>query len=389
MRRKDLPRVRLGRKPEARSARTTGLPKIAAKRDFWEKEGRSVSAHGGVAPPCGASDSPDAGTKRSQRRVGRILRQYERSLTFRRFVVCGERTCPASASAANPKRARRAFLFWFVAGFYRKRARRAGLASARIIGGTADALVQTLQGVEHFFALQRLIVPYNAIVSLDLTQNAELTYVNCSFNRLTELNVSGLAKLGSLNCENNYLTALDLSGVTSLFWLYCRSNKLEALDVSDNTALEFIETFDNNLSEFDPTGLTELKFLHIDHNKLTFLDMSRNKKLEGGGFVVRNNYMERLVLTDIENFAIDWEDIEEQNPKTGYDRYAWYADAECTVPVQGDPEANGQTLYCKYIPNDYTIYFSANGGTGARFGACTVRRGQMCGGKRAVFCGKY
>lgn len=49
----------------------------------------------------------------------------------------------------------------------------------------------------------------------------------------------------------------------------------------------------------------------------------------------------------------------------GYDTVEWFSDAAYTQKVTGDVEAQGQTLYARRVANDYTIVFSANGGSGA------------------------
>ena len=136
--------------------------------------------------------------------------------------------------------------------------------------------------------------------------------------------------------------------------------------------LEVIETFDNRLTAIDVRHLEHLRFLHVDHNQLKELDMSHNQKLEGGGFVVRNNVAERIYLPNQPGLIIDREDYEEQNPILGHDRVVWYLDPEFTVQAPEYLEAEGQTLYSQRVPNRYTIYFSANGGSGSMAGQSAV-----------------
>ena len=216
--------------------------------------------------------------------------------------------------------------------------------------------------------LVRLYCGNNRLEELDLSANPELGYLSCSFNRLDRLDLTGHSKLVALNCEMNQMEELDLSGCGELLSLYCRNNNLTRLDLTDNGKLEFIETFDNSLTTIDVRHLTNLRFLHIDHNRLTQLDMSQNQKLEGGGFVVRNNIAEKIYLPVQPGLMIDREDYEEQDPVEGYDRVAWYLDPEFTLPVPDYLEAQGQTLYSQRIPNRYTIYFTPNGGSGSMAG---------------------
>ena len=214
-------------------------------------------------------------------------------------------------------------------------------------------------------ALRQLSCTYNQLTSLDLSHNPLLAYVSCGYNRLTDLDLSGHRALIALNCEMNQLTALNLSGCTGLLTLYCRNNLLPELELSDNTALEFIETFSNRLTDIDVSHLANLRFLHIDHNQLTHLDLSGNRKLEGGGFVARNNRMETIVLPDQPALTVYLDDYEEQDPVEGSDRAEWFLDPDFQTPAPKTIQAQGQTLYSRRIPNQYTVYFAPNGGMGS------------------------
>lgn len=227
--------------------------------------------------------------------------------------------------------------------------------------------IADLTGIEHFTALESLNVSNNRLTKLDVRANTRLRYLYCATNFLTSLDVTRCAELIDLNCERNQLTTLDLSGNPKLQQLYCRHNFLSALDVSHNLELVFIETFDNQLTQFDASMLKKLRFLHIDYNRLTELDMSHNPVLEGNGFVAANNSLNRLTLPNIPDFSVEAEVFLEQNPRTGYDRTEWYYDQDYTRPI-GEKDvimATGQTVYARWVPNPYTVYYRANGGTGS------------------------
>ena len=217
-------------------------------------------------------------------------------------------------------------------------------------------------------ALTQLSCAYNQLSQLDVSQNTQLKYFSCSYNRLTQLDLTGHGQLISLNCEMNQLTSLKLAGCTKLLSLYCRNNLLPELDLTDNSSLEFIETFSNRLTSIDVRHLKKLRFLHIDHNQLTELDMSQNTELEGGGFVVRNNFVEKILLPTQPDLTVYLDDYGEQDPIEGYDKVAWYLDPSFEQEAPKELSAQGQTLYSKRIPNHYTIYFSANGGSGSMSG---------------------
>lgn len=239
--------------------------------------------------------------------------------------------------------------------------------------------IASLEGIETFVNLEKLYCSNNLLTTLDVSGNPKLKTLLCDINRLTELDLSHNPALINLNCELNYLTSLNLTGCTELDWLYCRHNLLSQLDLSTNTKLTFIETFDNRLTSIDVSMLTQLGFLHIDHNKLTELDLSHNTALvnDGSGFVVRNNYIRKLILPDHENLTVKPDVYAEQNDQDGYAETEWYLDQGFTQPVEGDIQAKGQTLYAKWIPNPYTISFHANGGTGTIAPISTVYDAQV------------
>lgn len=224
-----------------------------------------------------------------------------------------------------------------------------------------------LTGISHFTALERLNVNNNRLTSLDVSKNTRLTSLYCATNALGHLDVTGCPELVDLNCERNRLTELNLAGNPKLVQLYCRHNSLTQLDVSRNLKLVFIETFDNSLTSFDCSMLKKLEFLHIDYNKLTTLNMSGNPALKDSGFVAANNHLDTLVLPNIPDFTVDAEVFYEQNPRTGYDTVEWYLDSSFTRPVHPEDQlpANGQTVYARWVPNPYTVYYRANGGQGS------------------------
>lgn len=224
-----------------------------------------------------------------------------------------------------------------------------------------------LTGISHFTALERLNVNNNRLTSLDVSKNTRLTSLYCATNALEHLDVTGCPELVDLNCERNRLTELNLACNPKLVQLYCRHNSLTQLDVSRNLELVFIETFDNSLTSFDCSMLKKLEFLHIDYNKLTTLNMSGNPALKDSGFVAANNHLDTLVLPNIPDFTVDAEVFYEQNPRTGYDTVEWYLDSSFTRPVSPEDQlpANGQTVYARWVPNPYTVYYRANGGQGS------------------------
>lgn len=251
----------------------------------------------------------------------------------------------------------------------------------------SEQKISDLQGIEVFTNLEELDCSRNSLTTLDLSENTLLKTVNCSYNqiselslinqpdlsslscnynRLTYLDVSNKPKLRALSCEYNYIEQLNITGNTSLEWLNVRTNLLKELDTTDNVKLKVIEAFDNRLETINVATLSDLEFLNVATNRLKELDLSQNTNLSvmGGGFAASNNILEKIILPLQPNLQIELSSFEEQDPISGYDRVKWFKDEDFNIELTDSISAQGQTIYSKRIPNDYKVYFSANGGNG-------------------------
>lgn len=102
--------------------------------------------------------------------------------------------------------------------------------------------ISSLEGIEYFTSLTKLICSDNSLGSLDLSRNTELKVLYCS---------------------NNELTYLDLSQNTKLEELTCYDNKLPMLDLSNNKSLTGYKNFSGQdivLQEVDRTGNAEYPY---------------------------------------------------------------------------------------------------------------------------------
>lgn len=168
---------------------------------------------------------------------------------------------------------------------------------------------------------------------LDLTQNTELNYLNCSHNGLEELDLAKCKKISSVSCEWNMIKVLDLRQCAKLEYLNCANNLIGELDFS-NTRIGYLlaqnnkitkinmgdKTFDtpkstavsgsvlnepylymklndNLISEIDLSKQKNLNWLEITNNKLTHLDISNCERL--GGLHCANNQLIELVVGKI------------------------------------------------------------------------------------------
>lgn len=161
--------------------------------------------------------------------------------------------------------------------------------------------IANLKGIEHFSALLELNCSRNRqMETLDLSNNTELTSLNCDYDQLTALDLSNNVALNIIKCYDNQLTILDVSKNINLVKLDCSGNKLSSLDVSkcgqlseltcfrnqltsldvySNTALTSLVCYENQLTSLDVSNNPELFRLNCYTNKLTSLDVSKNTKL--------------------------------------------------------------------------------------------------------------
>ena len=143
--------------------------------------------------------------------------------------------------------------------------------------------------------------PGNRIISLDVSNNAALTNLDCSNNLLTTLDVSGNTELISLTCVNNRLISLDVGKNTVLTELWCYNNQLTFLDISENTALKDLRCDNNQLTSLNVSKNTALEVLYCPKNQLTLLDVSSNTALKE--LICSNN---QLISLDVsKNMALE------------------------------------------------------------------------------------
>lgn len=123
-----------------------------------------------------------------------------------------------------------------------------------------DTQYDNLVGLKYFPNLQTLICFDNDMDELNLSENTELTYLDCS--------------------QNNLRNTLDLSKNKKLKTLICRNNKIETLNLENNAALEKLEFTNNRVKNIDLSKNTNLIELVCENNNLESLDLINNKKLK-------------------------------------------------------------------------------------------------------------
>ena len=165
-----------------------------------------------------------------------------------------------------------------------------------------DRFITSLKGIEYFTSLVELNCQYNSIVSLDLSKNTELMYLNCYHNMLqgpldltkneklvgiacqncpglTEIVSPVLNDLEVLSFENTGITSIDTSKYPKLSRISLSATEMETLDVSQNPELVSISAYNTNLSTLDVSSNPKLEYLSLQQSNLTHLDVSDNPVL--------------------------------------------------------------------------------------------------------------
>ena len=138
----------------------------------------------------------------------------------------------------------------------------------------------SLEGIQYFKNLTELILNSGEVLlSLDLSKNVELKYLDCQNNSLSSLDLSHNTKLYRLDCRRNHLSTLDLSNNTDLSDLYCSSNQLTSLDLSNNQELRTLSCSYNKLTFLDLLNNRNLRSLDCKYNQLQTLDLSNSQEL--------------------------------------------------------------------------------------------------------------
>lgn len=140
------------------------------------------------------------------------------------------------------------------------------------------------------------------LISLDLSNNPELTWLNCDNNRLTNLNISANTKLRSFFCNYNRLTSLDVSNNPELIYLGCNNNQLESLDISMNKQLFNLDCSNNLLTDLDVSNNTQLNRFTCNNNQLINLDISNCTQLVK---LICNNNIDLSIIYVWRDFDID------------------------------------------------------------------------------------
>lgn len=171
--------------------------------------------------------------------------------------------------------------------------------------------IQSMTGIEDFIALEELRCNNCSLDSLGLYNNPSLSYLDCGNNDLLILNVSSCTSLETLIC-NGYgaqLLSLDLSQNAALKYLDC-NYQLNSLLLAPTVDLNFLDYSYNDLgTALNVSQMPSLITLLCSGNGLSTIDISQNPALEM--FIGNNNQFTTLDVT--QNLLLNYLDCSQND----------------------------------------------------------------------------
>lgn len=137
--------------------------------------------------------------------------------------------------------------------------------------GEDESTIMSLEGLEFFTGLEKIVLPNNNFLELDLSGRTALTDVDVSGNKeITSINLKGCSALKTVNASlDKALESMDLQGCTSLVSCIAFGTKLKSIDVSACTLLESLIVYASSLSSLDVSACTALTNLNAGCSTLT------------------------------------------------------------------------------------------------------------------------
>lgn len=163
--------------------------------------------------------------------------------------------------------------------------------------------IKDIKGIEDFTDLKTLLFNDNKVAGrVDLSNNIQLTRLECKNNLITDLNVSNNSGLTRLYCNNNKITTLSLG--VNLTFIDAQNNLLSTLNLSVSPNLSFLFLDNNNFQSIDFSQNLSLSGISINDNNLTKLELSNNTSLTN--LYANNNLINEVKGLEIINTLIQF-----------------------------------------------------------------------------------
>lgn len=144
--------------------------------------------------------------------------------------------------------------------------------------GEDESTIMSLEGLEFFTGLEKIVLPNNNFLELDLSGRTALTDVDVSGNKeITSINLKGCSALKTVNASlDKALESMDLQGCPSLVSCIAFGTKLKAIDVSSCTLLESLIVYAGSLTSLDVSACKVLTNLNAGCSTLTSVKLPAN-----------------------------------------------------------------------------------------------------------------
>ncbi len=111
------------------------------------------------------------------------------------------------------------------------------------------------------------------------------------------------SNLETLKSRGNFLTALDLSQNAQLTWLHVETNPLSNLDISQNFLMERLWIYQNELTELDVSHMPQLNSLRVYSNPLESLNIQNGNNVALTNFLAYDTAPLYCIQVDDEAYA--------------------------------------------------------------------------------------
>ncbi len=128
---------------------------------------------------------------------------------------------------------------------------------------TLPTSLQSLNCSGNKFSGTFTLTHHYGLKSLDISNNPNLTELECFSNSLTSLNVSGCSAMTTLNCGSNQLTSLPTLP-NSLKVLCCHSNQLTSLP-NLPSGIQEVYAYENKFTTLSISGKSSLTLLSVEN----------------------------------------------------------------------------------------------------------------------------
>ena len=150
--------------------------------------------------------------------------------------------------------------------------------------------ITSIKGIEDFINLQHLEIKFQAIDSVNLTNNQQLIYIHLRDNHLKHVDIRYLSNLQDLILDENQLTEIDLTFNANLKYFACQFNEITTLDLSNQYFLQGLHCWDNQITSLDLSNNGWLIYMNSENNMLIDLDIRNGNNNQMTEFKIQGNY---------------------------------------------------------------------------------------------------